>query len=43
MVSLRCKMLVKTELKKLGLHYVTIELGAIDILEDTTLAQLNQL
>lgn len=34
MVSLRCKLLVKEELKKLGLHYVIVELGMIEILED---------
>ena len=34
MVSLRCKMMVKEELKKLGLHYVMVELGTVDILED---------
>lgn len=36
MVSLRCKMVVKEELKKLGLHYVNIDLGTIEILEDIT-------
>lgn len=34
MVSLRCKMMVKDELKKLGLHYVIVNLGMIEILED---------
>ena len=34
MVSLRCKMLVKEELKKLGLHYVIVDLGMVEILED---------
>jgi AraC-like DNA-binding protein len=36
MVSLRCKMMVKEELKKLGLHYVIVELGTVEILEDIT-------
>lgn len=36
MVSLRCKMLVKQELKKLGLHYVFVDLGMVEILEDMT-------
>lgn len=36
MVSLRCKMLVKEELTKLGLHYVIVDLGVIEILEDIT-------
>lgn len=43
MVSLRCKMMVKEELKKLGLHYVVVELGMIEILEDITTDQRNQL
>ena len=34
MVSLRCKLLVKSELKKLGLYAVIIELGMIELLED---------
>jgi len=36
MVSLRCKALVKQELIKLGLHYVIVDLGMIEILEDIT-------
>lgn len=43
MVSLRCKMLVKEELKKLGLHYVIVDLGMVEILEDITTAQRRQL
>ena len=39
MVSLRCKMMVKEELKKLGLKYVVVELGMVEILEDITLKQ----
>jgi AraC-like DNA-binding protein len=34
MVSFRCKLLVKEELKKLGLHYVTVDLGMADIMEE---------
>jgi YesN/AraC family two-component response regulator len=34
MVSNRCKMLVKEELKKLGLHFVLVELGEVDIMEN---------
>lgn len=34
MVSLRCKMMVKEELKKLGLHYIVLDLGMVDVLED---------
>lgn len=36
MVSLRCKMMVKEELKKLGIHYVIVDLGMVEILEDIT-------
>lgn len=31
MVSLRCKMLVKEELKKLGIDFVSVDLGAVEI------------
>ena len=34
MVSRRCKMMVKEELEKLGIKYVTIELGMVEILGD---------
>ncbi len=34
MVSLRCKMKVKEELRHLGLNHVFVDLGMIDILED---------
>ena len=43
MVSLRCKMMVKEELKKLGLRYVTVDLGTVEILEGITQEQRNQL
>ena len=43
MVSLRCKMMVKEELIKLGLHYVLIDLGVLEILEDVTAEQREQL
>jgi AraC-like DNA-binding protein len=36
-------MLVKEELKKIGLHYVNVELGTIEILEDVTDEQREQL
>lgn len=36
MVSLRCKMMVKVELHKIGLHYIIIDLGKVEILEDIT-------
>ena len=31
MVSIRCKMIVKSELETLGLHYITVELGEVEI------------
>jgi len=34
MVSLRCKLMVKEELKRLGLHFVIVDLGKVEILED---------
>lgn len=43
MVSLRCKLMVKQELKKLGLHYVIVELGMVEILENLTTEQLTLL
>jgi len=36
MVSLRCKMIVKEELQKLGLKYVVIDLGVVEVMEDIT-------
>lgn len=43
MVSLRCKMVVKQELNKLGLHYVNVDLGTIEILEEISTTQRDQL
>lgn len=43
MVSIRCKMLVKEELKLLGLNYFVVELGVVDVLEPFTEAQRDQL
>lgn len=43
MVSQRCKMMVKEELKKLGLRYVVVDLGLVEILEDITKQQREQL
>ena len=39
MVSNRCKMAVKEELKKLGLHYIVVDLGEVEIMEDITMEQ----
>jgi AraC-like DNA-binding protein len=43
MVSLRCRLLVKEELHKMGLHYVALELGMVDILEEISPQQREQL
>lgn len=43
MVSLRCKMVVKSELDKLGLHYTKVELGEVEIMENIDEEQRNQL
>ena len=43
MVSIRCKMVVKEAFKKLGLHYVTINLGEVKVLEQLTPKQREQL
>jgi AraC-like DNA-binding protein len=36
-------MFVKEELKKLGLHYVIVDLGVVEVLEDITTVQREQL
>ncbi|MEO7992633.1 MAG: AraC family transcriptional regulator [Chryseolinea sp.] len=43
MVSLRCKMVVKEELKKLGLQAIAVDLGMVELLGDITAEQLEQL
>lgn len=43
MVSNRCKIMVKEELKKLGLHFVVVDLGEVEIMEDITSEQRAQL
>ena len=43
MVSIRCKMVVKAELDQMGLHYRAVELGYVDVKEDITPAQRDQL
>ena len=43
MVSMRCKMLVREELKKLGLHFVVVEMGVVDIMENITSEQREQI
>jgi YesN/AraC family two-component response regulator len=43
MVCIRCKMVVKSELEKLGLHHISVDLGEVEILEDLSTEQLDQL
>ena len=43
MVSNRCKLAVKEELTKLGLHFNIIELGEIDVMENISIEQRTQL
>jgi len=43
MVSNRCKMAVKEALKKLGLHFVVVELGEVDLMETITEEQRQQI
>ena len=43
MVSNPCKMMVKEDLKKLGLHFIVVDLGEVDILEDISEEQRDQL
>ena len=43
MVSIRCKMIVKEELKKLGINYARVDLGEVEIMEDISSKQREQL
>ena len=43
MVSLRCKMIVKEELLKMGFHSIFVHLGEIEIIEDITQLQRDEL
>jgi AraC-like DNA-binding protein len=43
MVSNRCKMAVKEELKKLGLHFIVVDLGEVEIMETISIYQREQL
>jgi AraC-like DNA-binding protein len=42
MVCIRCKMLVKEELTKLRLHYISVELGEAEVLENISVEQHDQ-
>lgn len=43
MVSTRCKMAVKEELRKLGLHFILVNLGEVEIMEDISAEQREQI
>ena len=43
MVSIRCKMLVKTELEKLGIKYLSVSLGEVNLLNNITKEQKEKL
>jgi hypothetical protein len=43
MVSLRCKMIVREELMNLGLKYILIDLGMVEVLEDINEEQHDKL
>lgn len=43
MVSARCKMVVKDALKAMGLHFVIVDLGEVDVMENITTSQREQL
>jgi AraC-like DNA-binding protein len=43
MVSNRCKMAVKEELKKLGLHFIVVELGEVEIMENISAEQREEI
>ena len=39
MVSKRCKMVVKEILKELNLHFILVDLGEVEIMEDISFEQ----
>lgn len=43
MVCIRCKMVVKAELEKLGIGYILIELGQVEISQELSSEQMSQL
>jgi len=43
MVSNRCKMAVKDELRKLGLHFIVVDLGEVEIMENISAEQREQM
>jgi AraC-like DNA-binding protein len=43
MVSQRCKLMVKDELKKLGMHFIVVDLGEVEIMENISEEQRTEL
>jgi len=43
MVSNRCKMAVKEALKNLGLHFIVVDLGEVEVMEELTMQQRSAL
>lgn len=43
MVCIRCQMVVKAELEKLGLKYIDVKIGEAEIIDNMSLKQLEQL
>jgi AraC-like DNA-binding protein len=43
MVSQRCKTLVKEELRGLGLHFIFVDMGVVDLMENLSLEQRSKL
>jgi AraC-like DNA-binding protein len=43
MVCIRCEMVVKDELTKLGLHFTRVELGQAEIIENISVTQQDQI
>lgn len=43
MVSIRCKMVVKSELEKMGIDYKTLELGFVETCNDLNTSQITKL
>lgn len=41
MVSLRCKMMVRSELEKLGLTCISVDLGVVEVKENISSEQLH--
>jgi AraC-like DNA-binding protein len=43
MVCIRCKLVVKEELTKLGIRFMSVELGEVEVMEDVSVEQREQI